>query len=251
MILGIFDSGLGGLTVLKEILKGNIFDKIIYYGDTLRLPYGEKDRETLFELARNDISFLRSKGADEIVIACGTVSTNVLDLIKEDYDFPLNGVVDVACKEAVRSTKNNKIGVIATPATVKTKVFTSKIQKYKKVEVYEIPCKEFTPLIEAGKIDSEEMRLALSEYLFPLKERGIDTLILGCTHYPLIANEISNYLGKQVKLINSGVLLARKINNGEKREPEIEFYVSGNTDDFKSKAKQIINIKEIDYVKNI
>lgn len=251
MILGIFDSGLGGLTVLKEILKDNIYDKIVYFGDTLRLPYGEKDKDTLFALTKNDISFLRQKGAEEIVIACGTVSTNVLDEIKNNYDFKIIGVVDIACKEATQITKNNKVGIIATPATVKTNVFTNKIKAINKdIEVYEIPCQKFTPLIENRKKDSKEMEKAIEEYLGSLKENEIDTLILGCTHYPIIEDKINDYFNRKVKLINVGILMNKLLNNGEKVEPVIELYVSGDIDDFKNKAKEILDIKEIDLVQN-
>lgn len=251
MILGIFDSGLGGLTVLKEILKNNIYEKIVYYGDTLRLPYGEKDKDTLLELTKNDIEFLLKKGAEEIVMACGTVSTNVLDSIKDNYAFRIIGIVDIACKEAAKITKNGKIGILATPATVRTGEFTRKIKKIcGRNEVFEIPCQKLTPLIEGGKKDSLEMEEALNEYLTILKEKNVDTIILGCTHYPIIADKIDLYFDGKVKLINCGELISNEINDGEYIKPKIEFYVSGNTEDFLKLAKNIINIEEINNVKN-
>ena len=116
MILGVFDSGLGSLTVLKEIIRKNSFDRIIYLGDTLRLPYGNKDKETLLGYARENMDFLLAKGADKVVIACGTISSNVLDELKEEYDTEIIGIIDVLCEEGMKQTRNGKIGVIATPA---------------------------------------------------------------------------------------------------------------------------------------
>ena len=248
MILGIFDSGLGGLTVLREIIKNNSYDKIIFFGDTKNLPYGEKDKETLLKLTRFNIDFLRSKGVDEIVVACGTVSSNALDDVKDDYDFRIMGIIDVLCDEAVKQTINNKIGVIATEATIKTHIFSKKI---KDKEVYEIACHKFTPLIEKGMIDSKEMDEAIDEYLRPLKEKDIDTLILGCTHYPLLEDKIRTYFNKPINLINSGIEIAEELFTGEIKVPEIEFYVSGDKEEFKEHSKRFIDLKEIDEIHNI
>lgn len=248
MILGIFDSGLGGLTVLREIIKNNSYDKIIYFGDTKNLPYGEKDKETLLKMTRFNIDFLRSKGADEIVVACGTISSNTLDIVKDDYDFRIIGIIDALCNEAVKKTLNNKIGVIATEATINTHIFSKKI---KDKEVYEVPCPKFTPLIEAGMIDSKEMDEALDEYLSPLKEKDIDTLIMGCTHYPLLEDKIKDYFNKPINIINSGTIIAEELFNGETKIPEIEFYVSGNKEEFKEHGKRFIDVKEIDELHNI
>ena len=250
MILGIFDSGLGGLTVLKEIVKDNVFDKIIYYGDTKRIPYGDKDKETLFEYAKEDIAFLREKGAQALVVACGTISSNVLEDIKKDYDFKMVGIIDVACKEATTVTNNNRIGVIATNATINTHAFKNKLEQYKDVEVYEVACQKFAPLIESGKKDSLEMDEAIKEYLSPLKEKDVDTIIYGCTHYPILEDKIKKFMNKDVNLINSGKLLSKEFNVGEKKKPIIEFYVSGDVEDFKKKAKQLIDIEDLNNVNN-
>ncbi|MBR2578268.1 MAG: glutamate racemase [Erysipelotrichaceae bacterium] len=246
MILGIFDSGLGGLTVLREIIRKNTYDRIIYYGDTLRLPYGEKDRETLLTYAREDIGFLISKGADEIVIACGTVSSNVLDEVRNEYSLPIMGIIDVLCAQAEKKTVNGRIGVIATPATVRTGIFAEKLKDY---DVYEMACQKFTPLIEAGMIDSVEMDDAIEEYLGPLKDKDIDTLILGCTHYPLLEDKIRDFFGRQISMINSGTILADELSKGEKKRPELEFYVSGDPDDFRKKARRFIDVREIEDVR--
>ena len=128
MILGIFDSGLGGLTVLKEVLVNNSFDRIVYYGDTARVPYGDKDIDTLRKYARDDITFLLEKKCDEIIVACGTVSSTVLNEIKDDYDIKISGIIDAACKGAINVSKNKKIGVIATSATINTHVFKNNLK---------------------------------------------------------------------------------------------------------------------------
>ena len=248
MILGVFDSGLGGLTVLKEIIKNSTYDKIIYFGDTARLPYGDKDRKTLLAYARQDVEFLMDKGAEEIVIACGTVSSNVLDDLKKEYKLPLIGIIDVLAKEAMEKTANHKIGVIATPATVRTGIFTGKISGN---DVYEVGCQKFTPLIEKDMIDSKEMDEAIAEYLGPLKKADVDTLIMGCTHYPLLEKKIRKHFVKPLNIISSGTVLARELCHGEIKKPELEFYVSGDPKDFMKKARRFADVKEIEEVKKI
>ena len=238
MILGIFDSGLGGLTVLKEILKNNSYSRIVYFGDTARVPYGDKDKDTLRKYAIEDIDFLKQKGVDEIVVACGTVSSTVLNGIKDDYDFKIEGIIDAAVKGALDATKNNKIGVIATSATINTHVFKNKIEN-----IYEVACPKFVPLIENNLIDSKPMDEALDEYLSGLKQKDIDTLILGCTHYPLLKSKIDAYFDGKVNLINSGAVLSKELFNGDKKEAVVEFYVSGDIDNFKKQASRFLDIR--------
>lgn len=238
MILGVFDSGLGGLTVLKEILNNNCYERIVYFGDTKRLPYGDKDIDTLRRYAKEDIAFLKDKGADEIVVACGTISSTVLDEIKGDYDFRIDGIIDAAVKGALAKSKNHKIGVIATSATINTHVFKKKIDG-----ILEIACPKFVPLIEADKIDSREMDETIDEYLFGLKEAGIDTLILGCTHYPLLKDKINAYFDNKVVLINSGTVLSEELFDGNKKDADVELYASGDIDDFKRRASKFLDIR--------
>ena len=238
MILGIFDSGLGGLTVLKEILKNNSYSRIVYFGDTARVPYGDKDKDTLRKYAIEDIAFLKEKGVDEIVVACGTVSSTVLNEIKDDYDFKIEGIIDAAVKGALDVTKNEKIGVIATSATINTHIFRNKIEN-----IYEVACPKFVPLIENNLIDSKQMEKALDEYLSGLKLAGIDTLILGCTHYPLLKDKIDAYFDGKVSLINSGTVLSKELFSGDKKEAVVEFYVSGDIDSFKKQASRFLDIR--------
>ncbi len=235
MILGIFDSGLGGLSVLKEILKNNSYERIVYFGDTLRVPYGDKDYNTLKQYAIDDIAFLKSKGVDEIVVACGTVSSMVLNDIKNNYDIRIEGIIDAAIVGALQATKNNKIGVIATSATISTHVFKKRIN-----DIVEVACPKFVPLIEKDLIDSDQMDEAFKQYLSVFKDKDIDTLILGCTHYPLLTDKLNDYFDGKVNLINSGAILSEKLFNGKKIEPTIELYASCNEDDFKKRANKFL-----------
>lgn len=245
MILGLFDSGLGGLTVLKEITNKCTYEKIIYLGDTKRLPYGEKSKEELLDIAKDNIDFLISKNVDEIVIACGTVSSNVLEDLKKIYDIKIIGIIDVLCKGAIKETKNNKIGVIATSSTISTHIFKEKLDDY---EVYEVACPLFTPLIEKGMIDSKEMDEAIDSYLKPLKEKEIDTLIFGCTHYPLLKEKIKKYFDYPINLINAGEYILDELENKEIKNSLLEFYTSGNEKEFEENSKRFLDI-DIDAMK--
>ena len=239
MILGLFDSGLGGLTVLKEIINKCAYEKIIYLGDTKRLPYGEKSKEELLDIAKDNIDFLISKNVDEIVVACGTVSSNVLEDLKKIYDIKIIGIIDVLCKGAIKETKNNKIGVIATSSTISTHIFKDKLDNY---EVYEMACPLFTPLIEKGMIDSKEMDEAIDSYLKPLKEKEIDTLIFGCTHYPLLKEKIKKYFDYPINLINAGEYILDELENKEIKNSLLEFYTSGNEKEFEENSKRFLDI---------
>ncbi len=242
MILGIFDSGLGGLTVLKEVLVNNSFDRIVYYGDTARVPYGDKDIDTLRKYARDDITFLLEKKCDEIIVACGTVSSTVLNEIKDDYDIKISGIIDAACKGAINVSKNKKIGVIATSATINTHVFKNNLKGY---DVYEVACPKFVPLIENNLIDSKQMDDYIDEYLSIFKKENIDTLILGCTHYPLLANKINKYFGGKVSLVNSGTVLSKEVNKIEYKVPKVDFYVSGDLDSFENNASRFLDLDKL------
>ncbi len=242
MILGIFDSGLGGLTVLKEVLVNNSFDRIVYYGDTARVPYGDKDIDTLRKYARDDITFLLEKKCDEIIVACGTVSSTVLNEIKDDYDIKISGIIDAACKGAINVSKNKKIGVIATSATINTHVFKNNLKGY---DVYEVACPKFVPLIENNLIDSKQMDDYVDEYLSIFKKENIDTLILGCTHYPLLANKINKYFDGKVSLVNSGTVLSKEVNKIEYKVPKVDFYVSGDLGSFENNASRFLDLDKL------
>lgn len=238
--LGIFDSGLGGLTVLREVLKTNRYDRIVYFGDTGRVPYGTRSRETIEKYAMQDVRFLLSKEIDEVIIACGTVSANALDSLRRTFSQPITGVIDVSAAAAVRATRNGRIGVIGTKATVVSQIYPQKIHALSpEVQTFCVPCPLFVSLVEYGFArESNEIASKTCEfYLKDLKERGIDTLILGCTHFPLLKEPIDRYFGGSVTLIDSGVELARELRCGTNPvEPELSFYVSDDATSFAENA---------------
>lgn len=212
-MIGIFDSGLGGLTAYKELHTLLPAGDFVYFGDTGRVPYGSRSREILTRYARQDIRFLLRQGADVILAACGTVSSVVLDDIRSEFSVPLFGVVDASANAALAATKNGKIGVIGTGATISSGAFAKKIAAANpRAVVTSIACPLFVPLVENGYIgrECEVTKRVAADYLAPLCEAGIDTLILGCTHFPIIADIIGDLL-PGVTLVNSGAAAAAEV----------------------------------------
>lgn len=243
MTIGVFDSGLGGLTAVKSLLSLTKCD-IVYLGDTLRVPYGDKEREELLKCAEDDINFLLSKDVDCVLTACGSVSSSIDKDFLSKFPVPVFEVLTPAVEKALESTKNKKIGIIATAASIRAGAFERLIkEKDSGAIVCPVACPRLVPLIEGGKFreDDSEVRKALGEYLLPLKEKGVDTLILGCTHYPLLKNAISDILGN-VNLIDIGFEAARKISytDGERK---LSFYVSGDTESFRENAEHFLGFK--------
>ncbi len=199
MRIGVFDSGMGGLTVLKSLIDKYPNNYYIYFGDTLNMPYGNKSVKELEQLSSNIIAFLLNKKVDIIVIACGTISSNCLDYLKKKFDIPIYDILSPTI-EFLKEVKLDNTAVIATTNTIKSGIFNN-------LTDYQIECPLFVPLIEEGKINSIEMENAIEGYL---KGKKIDNLILGCTHYPLLEKNLTNYLGK-INYINMGKVLANKI----------------------------------------
>ncbi|HOK41267.1 MAG TPA: glutamate racemase [bacterium] len=234
--IGIFDSGLGGLTVAKAINDLLPAENLIYFGDTARLPYGTKSPETVKKFSLEITEFLVSKNIKMLVIACNTSSSYALDIISETVKIPVIGVILPGVIKAIRMTKNNNIGVIGTTATINSNVYSNLIRKYKSdCKVFSIACPLFVPLIEEGWINKKVTNEIIKEYLSPLKEAKIDTLILGCTHYPLLKNKINLFFNKRVRIIDSAkstaefvrkVLIEKKIINKENKKATLNFYVS-------------------------
>lgn len=238
--LGVFDSGIGGLSVLKELALLEGYDKIIYFGDTGRVPYGTRSEATITEYARQDVKFLISKGATHIAAACGTVSAIALDTLKKEFDLPIIGVIDAAVKDAVNSTANRKIGVIGTAATIKNGVYQRKIHEIDgDIEVINVACPLFVPLVEYGfaSLEGDEtVRSACRHYLKEIKDSGADTLILGCTHYPVLEKYISEYI-PGIKMINIGKSLSESIGEQTgKGTANISYYVSDDAEGFRQNA---------------
>ena len=209
--IGVFDSGLGGLTSLRELRKLLPGEDLVYFGDTGRVPYGSRSRETILRYARQDVNFLKSFSPKAIVVACGTVSANALDELKGENDLPIFGVIDPAARAAAGATRNGKIGVIATAASVRSGAYEKALARLDPaLEVFPAACPLFVPLVENGRfrVGDPVAELVAREYLEPLKNRGVDTLILGCTHYPLLAGVIASVMGAGVTLVDSGAACA-------------------------------------------
>ncbi|MBQ4150869.1 MAG: glutamate racemase [Clostridia bacterium] len=256
-MIGIFDSGLGGLTAYRELHSLLPNEHFVYFGDTGRVPYGSRSHEILLKYTRQDINFLISKGADAILAACGTVSSVVLDEVKGEYNVPIVGVVDASVNEALGVTKNGIIGVIGTGATVSSGAFEKKLLAGGAKEVVSVACPLFVPLVENGYIsrDSEPTKLIARDYLKKIKESGADTLILGCTHFPIIADIIGDEL-KGVTLINSGAAAAKAVASSiaKRGGAKSEFFVSDSPVNFDAVARiflggETVNAEKIDIEK--
>ena len=239
--IGIFDSGLGGLTTVREIQRIMPGEDIIYFGDTGRVPYGTRSRETIIRYTKDDIEFLLKHDIKFIIAACGTASSVALPELQDKYDIKIMGVLESACRKAVEVTKNGRIGVIGTSGTVKSGKYTELIKELNpNLEVFSNACPMFVPLVENGYAESEAAMLIAKDYLNPLKEANVDTLILGCTHYPLLTNVISVIMGEGVTLLSPGALAAEEARVYLEKEDLLsdkecgnsEFYVSDSVENF-------------------
>lgn len=241
--IGVFDSGLGGLTAVKEFSENMPGEDIVYFGDTGRVPYGTRSRETILKYAKQDIAFLKSKNVKMIVAACGTVSS-VADGMNLSGDVPFTSVLKPTAAAAAAATKNGKVGIIGTPATIESGSYRHELSVLNSgIQVFEQGCPLFVPLVENGFIDENNKitRLTAEYYLAGMREYGIDTLIMGCTHYPIIKNTIAAVVGKNVSLIDSGretAIYCRKSMEGRgilsdrTEKGKYSFYVSDTTEGF-------------------
>jgi len=210
--IGVFDSGVGGLTVVKALFLELPQEEVIYFGDTARVPYGIKSPETVKRFALQNARFLATFDIKLLVVACNTASALALDEVRASFDFPVIGVIEPGCEAAVGATRNGKVGVIGTPATIASSAYERTLKALDgSVEVYSKACPLFVPLAEEGWVDKDVTRMVAEEYLNPLKEAGVDTLILGCTHYPLLKGVIGEVMGEEVTLIDSAEITARKV----------------------------------------
>lgn len=264
--IGVFDSGLGGLTAVKELSDILPNEDIIYFGDTGRVPYGSRSRETIVKYALQDVAFLTSLGVKMIIAACGTVSSVAKD-IGNSLSIPFVSVVEPTSMAACKATRNGKIGVIGTTATIKSNSYKNEINKINNnLQVFVKDCPLFVPLVEGGFISKDDpiLKLTVERYLEDLLVSGVDTLILGCTHYPLIKEAISAYLGSGVSIIDSGketalfaskVLKRTELTNSKSSDGNISFYVSDSTEGFSKTAQLFLgknitkNVKRV-YIEN-
>ena len=248
-MIGIFDSGVGGLTVLAEIRKNLPNENIIYLGDTKNFPYGSKSKEEIIEFAIQNVEILINKGVKVIVIACGTATSQAIEILKDKYDIPIIGIIEPTV-EYVKNQNYNEIGVIATEGTIRSGAWESKLKEGNaQIKVINKACPMLATIAEEGKAQSEEGRKVIKEYMKPFKEKKIDKIILGCTHYPIYEKIIREELGYDVELINTGVTVSKylksylKINNLEKNTKNIkeEIYLTKPEQEFKEIAKNILN----------
>ena len=201
--IGVFDSGVGGLTVAREISRQLPYENIVYFGDTARVPYGSKSQNTIIRFSEQIIRFLRTKQVKAIVIACNTASALALDAVKDEFDLPIIGVVIPGARAAVEATTNGKVGVVGTEATVQSGMYTKVIQGMNpKIEVIEKACPLFVPLVEEGFKEHIVTREIIEYYLESMRNTDIDAMILGCTHYPLLRSKIREYMGDKIQIVN-------------------------------------------------
>jgi glutamate racemase len=207
--IGVFDSGLGGLTVLRALQARLPVEDFIYFGDTARVPYGTKGAKTVKAFARQDAAFLSSLGVKMIVVACNTASAFALDYLRESFQVPILGVIEPGVQTALACTRGGAVGVIGTSGTIRSGRYQAGLSDTLPAErIVARECPLFVPLVEEGKTNHPITRLAVAEYLTPLKERGVDTLILGCTHYPVLKPVIGEFMGPEVTLVDSADALA-------------------------------------------
>jgi glutamate racemase len=210
--IGVFDSGIGGLTVLQKMIEILPSENTVYLGDTARAPYGTKSVETVVRYSFENTEFLIEKGVKLVVVACNTSTALALESLRGNVNIPLVGVIEPGVRKALQITKNKKIGVIGTEATIQSGAYTKALKTHSgDIEVYSRACPLFVPLVEEGWIDNGVTSMTVEAYLGSLKQSGIDTLILGCTHYPLLKKAIRNYMGSAVQLVDSAEEIARDV----------------------------------------
>ena len=251
--IGVFDSGVGGLTVAREIMRNLPSEKIVYFGDTARVPYGSKSRDTVIRYSRQIIHFLKEQQVKAIVIACNTASAFALDAVQHEQDIPVLGVIGAGAKVAAEETVNKRVGVIGTVGTVGSGIHEAYLKKLDpEITVIGKACPLFVPLVEEGWLHDPVTVEVANRYLQELKDKDVDTLILGCTHYPLIRSTVGRIMGDQVTLVNPAYETARELkellqqyNILNEEEPHLgenkyQFYVSDGAEKFKRFANSII-----------
>ncbi len=234
--IGVFDSGIGGLTVVRELVERLPNEEIVYFGDTARLPYGTKSPETVLRFSRQNLDFLKEKNVKLIVVACNTASSIALSTLVEEEEMPVVGVLLPGARAAARATRTKRVGVIGTTATIRSGAYEAALGEIEPgIETWSLPCPLFVPLAEEGWLDNEITYLTAKSYLEPLASFGADVLVLGCTHYPLLKDVISRVVGEGVTLVDSAretaleverILDEKGLRNGSNAQGRIHVYVS-------------------------
>lgn len=258
--IGVFDSGIGGLTVLKEITEQLPGEDIVYFGDTARIPYGSRSKEIVIKYFLQSVRFLMTKNIKAIVVACNTASALAIEEAQKEYDIPIIGVIEPGSKAAVLATKNSKIGVIGTKGTINSQSYQKKIRKLlPSAEIIGVSCPLFVPLVEEGWENSDIAYMTAQQYLLELKEHNVDTLVLGCTHYPVLRYTIDKVMEGKVTLVNPAYETAKAVKsilkeanlNSSKLDGGIHsFYVSDDPEKFKRIGGNILR-KEIEWIEKV
>ena len=250
--VGVFDSGVGGLTVAREIMRNLPSEKIVYFGDTARVPYGSKSKETITRYSRQIIRFLMEQDVKAIVIACNTASAFALETVRHEFPLPIIGVIRAGAEVAAAGTRNKRVGVIGTEGTIGSGIHEELLHSLDpEIQVFGKACPLFCPLVEEGWTHDPLTREVASRYLKELQDKDIDTLILGCTHYPLLRSTIREIMGESVRLVNPAYETALELKrllekedlcSQETREEEFpyRFYVSDLAEKFKQFANSIL-----------
>jgi glutamate racemase len=259
--IGVYDSGVGGLSVLKELKQALPRERFLYLADTARVPYGNKSREEIIRINKEILDYFSKKFMKMVIIACGTSSAIAYPIFKNAYKFPLVSLIEPGANAAIQATRNGKIGLLATEGTVNSGAYQDAIMMLKgDAQTFSVACPAFVPLIEAGNLNSIEMKASVKEYLAPLLQNGVDTIILGCTHYPHIKKLIQEAAGSGVTLIDpaqGAAALAREIitrrqelNFVNLQDNWDEFVVTGSPNTFQSIGSRLLG-REIPAVEQI
>lgn len=250
--IGVFDSGVGGLTVAREIMRNLPSEKIVYFGDTARVPYGNKSKDNIIRYSEQIIHFLMEQKVKAIVIACNTASALAMDAVRKEFEIPILGVIEPGARIAAQETKNKRVGVIGTQATIGSGIHKVYLQERDPdITVISKACPLFVPLVEAGWLHDPVTNQVVERYLQEMKDAEVDTLILGCTHYPLIRSTIREFMGESVRLVNPAyetalelkkLLEDKNLQNEEQMQKEFpyRFYVSDLAEEFKQFANSIL-----------
>ncbi|MBN1913262.1 MAG: glutamate racemase [Candidatus Omnitrophica bacterium] len=260
--IGVFDSGVGGLTVVRELIRQLPCEDIVYFGDTARVPYGIKSKETIIRFSIENILLLLKQDVKMICVACNTASSVALPVIRNHFRVPVVGVISPGVKEAVYATQNKRIGVIGTRGTISSRAYEIEIKRLDPgISVTAFSCPLFVPFAEEGWLQGKTVTEVARTYLAPLKKAGVDTVILGCTHYPLLKPVIKKIMGERIKLIDSAKQVALEVKNilsaegslNRKRKGKQRFFVSDNPEWFSGLAKRFLgqNVKNAKKVNNV
>ncbi len=249
--IGIFDSGVGGLTVLYQLLKYLPNEEYVYFGDTARVPYGTKSKETIMNFSRQNINFLLSKGVKAIVVACNSASSNGIDIIRKEYNLPIFDVINPTVKNISKEITN--IGIIGTYATIESNSYDNKIKQIfkNKINIFHKACPLLVPLAEEGLNNSDISKMIINYYLNELQNKELDALIMGCTHYPLFKKEIRDFFKGNVRLINPGKMVAKEVLSflteknmlNSKGNGRVNFYLSDIPRNFQKIVRRFLSKK--------